>query len=147
MTVYFWSFFSHLFKTTAVLTAQHYNTILNHMVKYMAENLDAVFSALGDTTRRAILAQLADGEARVTDLAAPYAMSLPAISKHLRVLETAGLIRKERQGRVIRCALAAEPLREAADWVEQYRQFWEQQFDRLASYLEETTPQTGEKDD
>ena len=117
------------------------------MVNYQTESLDAVFSALGDTTRRAILAQLADGEARVTDLAAPYAMSLPAISKHLRVLETAGLIRKERQGRVIRCALAAEPLREAADWVEQYRQFWEQQFDRLASYLEETTPQTGEKDD
>ena len=116
------------------------------MVNYQTESLDAVFSALGDTTRRAILAQLADGEARVTDLAAPHAMSLPAISKHLRVLETAGLISKQRQGRVIRCALEADPLREAADWVEQYRRFWEQQFDRLASYLEETAPPTGEND-
>ena len=107
------------------------------MVNHSTAELDGIFSALGDGTRRAILARLARGEARVGELAAPHAMSLPAISKHLKVLEEAGLIAKEKEGRVVRCRLEPEPLSRAADWVEDYRQFWEGQLDRLARYLEE----------
>lgn len=107
------------------------------MVKYQDTELDTVFSALGDATRRAILARLAaEGECRVTELAAPYRMSLPAVSKHLRVLENAGLVTKRKDGRVVRCRLEPAPLKQAADWVEQYRAFWDGQFDRLAAYLE-----------
>ena len=118
------------------------------MVNYTSESLDAVFSALGDPTRRAILARLAEGETRVTELAAPHDMSLPAISKHLRVLETAGLVSKQKAGRVVRCSLNAEPLKDAADWVERYRRFWEGQFDRLERYLEDVSPKSeGETDE
>ena len=106
------------------------------MVKYKSQDLDAVFSALGDPTRRAILAHLALGEASVGDLAAPHEMSLPAVSKHLRVLETVGLIRKEKDGRVVRCRLEAAPLGDAAAWIAEYRRFWEAQLDALAGYLE-----------
>lgn len=120
---------------------------LNHMVNYMPAHLDTVFSALGNATRRAILARLAEGETRVTELAAPHSMSLPAISKHLRVLEEAGLLTKERNGRIIRCRLAPARLKEAADWVEQYRRLWEGQFDRLSHYLDGTTPGTGDEND
>ncbi len=107
------------------------------MVKYQTEALDAVFSALGDPTRRAILARLALGETSVGELAAPHAMSLPAVSKHLRVLEAAGLVRREKQGRVIRCRLEAAPLEAAADWITEYRRFWEAQLDALADYLQD----------
>ena len=110
--------------------------IFNHMVKYKSADLDMVFSALGDATRRAILARLADGDSPVTELARPHDISLPAISKHLRVLEQAGLIRKKRDGRVIRCSLDPAALKTAADWVEQYRRFWDAQFDQLARYLD-----------
>ncbi len=106
------------------------------MVNYQDHTLDAVFSALGDPTRRAILAQLADGETSVTALAAPHAMSLPAVSKHLGVLENAGLVSREKTGRVVRCRLEAEVLRDAADWIAEYRRFWEEQLDALADYLE-----------
>ena len=120
------------------------------MVKYRTDSLDAVFSALGDGTRRAILAKLAEGETRVTDLAAPYDMSLPAVSKHLRVLETAGLVTKRKQGRVIFCSLRPQPLMGAADWIAFYRSFWERKFDALASYLDKTTDtspaEAGEQD-
>lgn len=109
------------------------------MVKCFSDNLDAVFSALGDGTRRAILARLAEGETRVTDLAAPHDMSLPAVSKHLRVLESAGLVSKRKEGRVIYCSLRPQPLMGAADWIAFYRSFWEQKFDALASYLEKTS--------
>lgn len=105
------------------------------MVNYSSETLDAVFSALGDPTRRAILARLARGETSVSELAAPHDMSLPAVSKHLRVLESAGLVSKEKDGRVIQCSLDAGPLKSAADWIEQYRRFWDEQFDALADYL------------
>lgn len=98
--------------------------------------LDLIFGALADGTRRAILARLARGEATVGELAAPFEVSRPAISKHLRVLERAGLVERTRDGRVSRCGLDAEPLREAADWVERYRQFWEGRLDALSSYLE-----------
>ena len=100
-----------------------------------ADRLDAVFAALADPTRRAILAQLATGEASVTALAEPFAMSLPAISKHLKVLERAGLIARGRAAQWRPCRLDATPLKEAAKWLEKYRQFWEQSFDRLDEYL------------
>lgn len=99
--------------------------------------LDAVFAALADSTRRAILERLAGGEASVKELSEPFAMSAPAITKHLKVLENAGLISRSRDGVWRPCRLQAEPLREAASWVEQYRQFWEESFDRLDEYLQE----------
>jgi len=107
------------------------------MVKY--PELDTVFAALADPTRRAILERLAEGEASVTELAEPFAdeMSLPAISKHLRVLETAGLIQREKQGRVHRLQLRPAPLKDAAHWLAYYRQFWDEQFDSLADYLDQ----------
>lgn len=109
------------------------------MVKCSAAPLDATFGALADPTRRAILARLAQGEAMVTELAEPFRISLPAISKHLRVLESAGLLHREVDGRVHRCRLAAKPMQDAAAWIERYRAFWESQFDSLAKYLESTT--------
>ena len=105
------------------------------MVNYSPATLDATFSALSDPTRRAILARLAWGEATVTELARPFDVSLPAISKHLRVLEGAGLLTRERQGRVRRCRLAATPLQAAADWLLLYRRFWEGTLDSLADLL------------
>lgn len=110
------------------------------MVKYSSGSLDRTFAALADPTRRRILAHLARGDRKVTDLARPHAMSLPAVSKHLRVLEKAGLLRRRRYGRVHEMQLDAEPLKKAAKWVEEYRKFWEGSLDRLAAYLEETRP-------
>jgi DNA-binding transcriptional ArsR family regulator len=105
------------------------------MVKYKAEALDRTFAALSDPTRRAILARLAQGDASVSELAAPFAMSLPAISKHLRVLEQAGLVERTKDGRVHRLRLVAQPLHQAASWIAHYQQFWEQQLAALADYL------------
>ena len=99
--------------------------------------LSATFAALADPTRRAILGRLAAGEATVGELAEPFAMSLPAISKHLKVLERAGLITKGRQRQWRLCRLDPAPLRGVADWLDQYRRFWEQSFDRLNEYLRE----------
>jgi len=112
--------------------------IVNQMVKYSSGRLDQTFAALADPTRRRILADLARGEQCVTRLARPYAMSLPAISKHLRVLEKAGLLRRRRYGRVHEMRLEANPLKAAAQWVEEYRKFWEGSLDRLAAYLEKS---------
>src|ERR1700748_3645493 len=97
--------------------------------------LDATFQALADPTRRAILARLASGEASVTELAEPFDMSLPAISKHLKVLERAGLITRGREAQWRPCRLEAEPLKSASEWLEHYRAFWEQSLDRLETYL------------
>jgi DNA-binding transcriptional ArsR family regulator len=108
------------------------------MVKYSSRTLNRTFAALADPTRRRILAHLARGDQRVTHLARPHAMSLPAISKHLRVLEKAGLLRRRRYGRVHQMQLDAKPLKQAAEWVEEYRRFWEESLDRLAEYLEKT---------
>jgi DNA-binding transcriptional ArsR family regulator len=99
------------------------------------DTLSATFAALSDPTRRAILARLADGEASVKDLSAPFDMTQPAISKHLRVLERAGLIERGRQAQWRPRRLRAEPLRDIADWVSQYRRHWEDSFDRLDAYL------------
>ena len=102
-----------------------------------ADRLSATFSALADPTRRAILARLTLGEASVNELAEPFEMSLPAVSKHLKVLERAGLIARGREAQWRPCILQAGPLKDIADWVEQYRRFWEQSFDRLEDYLKE----------
>src|SRR5471030_611285 len=100
------------------------------MVKYMKQDhLSATFAALSDPTRRAILARLASGEASVTDLARPFDMTLPGISKHLKVLERAGLIARSREAQWRPCKLEAARLKEVAEWVEHYRRFWEQSFD------------------
>ena len=98
--------------------------------------LDLTFGALADPIRRAILARLAVGEATVGELAEPFAVSRPAISKHLRVLERAGLVRRTPEGRISRCELDAGPMRDAAAWVERYRKYWEGQLDSLSRYLE-----------
>jgi DNA-binding transcriptional ArsR family regulator len=101
------------------------------------DQLDIVFGALADPTRRAILARLAGGEATVTELAAPFAMSLPAVSKHLKVLERAGLISRGRNAQQRPCRLEAAPLASVAEWVHTYRRFWEGSFDRLDEHLQE----------
>jgi len=101
------------------------------------DRLNTTFSALADPTRRAILARLSQGEASVTALAEPFEMSLPAISKHLKVLERAGLIARGREAQWRPCRLEASPLKDAADWLEDYRRFWEQSFDRLGDYLKD----------
>jgi DNA-binding transcriptional ArsR family regulator len=101
------------------------------------DTLDSTFAALADPTRRAILARLAGGETSVTELAEPFEMSLPAVSKHLKVLERAGLIARGREAQWRPCRLQAEPLRDVADWVDHYRIFWEESFNRLDEYLRE----------
>ena len=102
----------------------------------MTDHLSTTLAALADPTRRAILARLALGETSVTDLAAPFAMSLPAVSKHLKVLERAGLIARGRDAQWRPCRLHAEPLKEVADWIEHYRHFWTGTFARLDTYLQ-----------
>jgi DNA-binding transcriptional ArsR family regulator len=109
--------------------------MVNHL-----EALDSTFAALSDATRRGILARLATGEASVTELAKPYDMSLPAVSKHLRVLESAGLVTRNKEGRVQRCGLVAAPMKNAAAWIEHYRRFWDTQLDSLQRFLESSTP-------
>ena len=111
------------------------------MVKHCSK-LDDVFGALADPTRRRILETLSRGDQCVTRLARPYCMSLPAISKHLRVLERAGLICRRRDGRVHHLKLDAKPMRQAAQWIEEYRKFWEGALDSLADYLERTNQTT-----
>ncbi len=106
-----------------------------------ADQLSSTFAALADPTRRAILARLSSGEHSVTDLARPFAMSLPAISKHLRVLERARLITRTRNAQWRPCRLKAQPLKDAVDWLEHYRRFWEESFDRLEDYLKELQAQ------
>ena len=100
-----------------------------------SDRLSSTFAALADPTRRAILARLSSGEASVQDLAQPFKMTLPAVSKHLKVLEKANLIRRSRSAQWRPCYLEAAPLKEAADWVDAYRRFWEESFDRLDAYL------------
>ena len=110
--------------------------VYNHMVMDNAA-LDSVFSALADPTRRAILARLASGETTVMDLAAPFAMSQPAISKHLKVLEHAGLVSRRREAQKRPCRLEGRPLAEASGWLETYREFWEKSYLNLDALLEE----------
>ena len=111
----------------------------------MNDAISNTFSALADPTRRAILARLALGEVSVTELAEPFEMSMPAVSKHLRVLEKAGLVERSRQAQYRPVRLRAEPLRQAWGWIEEYRQFWEESFDRLDAYLKRLQAEEGKK--
>ncbi len=110
------------------------------MVNYENGALDRTFAALSDPTRRAILARLATGEVSVGELAEPFEMSLPAVSKHVKVLEEAGLLQRTRDGRVHRLSLDPAPMQEASEWIDRYRAFWEGRLDALARYLKETDP-------
>src|SRR6185503_14065839 len=118
-----------------VLTAPALCLILNRMVKYDDADLDAVFSALADPTRRAVLGELDGGSLAVSELAAAHDMSLPGFMKHLRVLEGAGLIARSKEGRVVSCMLSAKPMQKAADWLAHYEKFWNEKLDSLARYL------------
>lgn len=113
----------------------------------MQDNLSLTFQALADPTRRAMLAHLSKGDANVSDLAKPFLkdMSLPAVTKHLKVLEKAGLVTKTRDAQWRRCKLNAEPFKDVADWMEQYRIFWEESFDRLDAYLKTVTANADKK--
>ncbi|MBA3363803.1 MAG: winged helix-turn-helix transcriptional regulator [Actinobacteria bacterium] len=111
------------------------------------ERLDRTFAALADPTRRAILGRLAAGEASVTELAEPFEMSLPGVSKHLKVLERAGLIARGRERQWRPARLEAAPIKEVAEWTERYRRFWDESYDRLDEYLEELQGRGKEKDD
>jgi DNA-binding transcriptional ArsR family regulator len=107
---------------------------------YHSTALDRTFAALADPTRRALLARLARRDSvSVSDLAQPFAMSLPAVMKHLDVLSDAGLVARAKTGRIVACRLRAEPMREANEWLERYQKFWNERFDRLAAFLEEET--------
>ncbi|HET7200463.1 MAG TPA: metalloregulator ArsR/SmtB family transcription factor [Burkholderiales bacterium] len=105
------------------------------MVKYSEEPLDAVFAALADPTRRQVVKLLASGSRPVTELARPFSMSLPGFMKHLLILEDAGLIKREKAGRVVSCTLTAEPMKKASDWLDHTREFWERRLDALARFL------------
>ena len=111
------------------------------------DRLSTIFAALADPTRRAILARLADGDATVTELAEPFSISLPAISRHLKVLEQAGLISRSRSAQWRSSSLQPEPLREATAWMERYRHFWDVNFQRLDVHLERMKQQTNERTD
>lgn len=108
-----------------------------------ADTLSTTFAALADPTRRAILARLTSGESSVTELAEPFHMTMPAVTKHLKVLENAGLIARGRDAQWRPCALRAAPLKEAASWIEDYRQHWEQRLDRLEAYLQKLQSEQG----
>lgn len=118
-------------------TVLYYTKRLNTEMTISARQLNLTFAALSDPTRRAILSRLASGEATVMDLAKPFDMTLPAISKHLKVLQRAGLISQGREAQWRPCRLEAAPLKDAAMWIEHYRRYWEESFDRLDDYLEE----------
>ena len=111
------------------------------------ERLDATFAALANSTRRAILAHLAKGEASVSDIAAPFDLTLPAISKHIKVLENAGLITRSKRAQYRPCAIDAAPLQTVSEWTEQYRHVWEQRFDRLDNYVLSLQQAKGQQED
>ena len=106
---------------------------------YHSSDLDLTFSALSDPTRRAIISRLAEGEAAINELASPFDMSLPAVTKHIRILEKAGLLTRKKQGRVQYCRLNAAPMRDAASWLAFYQKFWDAKLDSLAVFLEENS--------
>jgi DNA-binding transcriptional ArsR family regulator len=115
-------------------------------MKATPEQLDQIFAALADRTRRAILARLADGEATVNELAEPFEMSLQAVSKHLKVLERAGLITRGAHAQWRPCRIEAEPLREAVEWMHQYSRLWERRYDRLGDYLRDLAQDNNDND-
>jgi DNA-binding transcriptional ArsR family regulator len=123
-----------------LLDATSFTSILNLMVKYQDQTLDRTFAALSDPTRRALLARLGEqASLSVSELAAPFPVSLPAIMKHLDVLTDAGLIVREKTGRTVACRLTAQPMQQAVGWLNRYARFWSETFDRLAAFVEEET--------
>ena len=131
---------------TILLSLFIFNQMVNYQTETLNSTLNSTFAALADPTRRAILERLSYGDSSVSALAAPFDVSLPAISKQLRVLERAGLLVQQKDGRVRRCKLEAEPMKEAIDWIAQYRRFWEDKLDMLASYLEDFIPGEDEQE-
>ena len=121
--------------------------MFNRMVEYHSKVVDRAFGALADPTRRRILAQLAKGDECVTNLARPHAMSLAAVSKHLIVLEKAGLVKRRREGRVHTLVLEAKPMQEARAWLDRYRKFWEANLDQFEKYLDELNEKETKHDD
>ena len=132
---------------SASRATEGYSEIPNQRVKHIGPSLDATFSALADPTRRAIVARLGEADpdrgVSVGELAKPFDVSLPAISKHLRVLERAGMLKQQRDGRIRRCRLDLEPIREAADWIEHHKRFWDAQLDALTDLLEQSADDRG----
>ena len=124
-----------------------FHFMFNRMVECSSGLLDRTFGALADPTRRRILAQLAKGDECVTSLARPHAMSLAAVSKHLIVLEKAGLVRRRRHGRVHSLTLEAKPMQEAREWIDRYRRFWEGNLDQFEKYLDKLQKEEGKHDD
>ncbi len=122
-------------------------SIFNRMVEHHSKVLDRAFGALADPTRRRILAQLANGEDCVTNLARPHAMSLAAVSKHVIVMEKAGLVKRRREGRVHTLALEAKPMQEAMAWLDRYRKFWEANLDQFETYLNELNEKENKHND
>lgn len=108
------------------------------MVNFSSDQLDAVFAALADPTRRRMVARLSEGPATVSELGRPFCISKPAVTKHVKVLERAGLLERRRDGRIHRCSLNPDPMQKAEDWIEEHRRFWEDSLERLARYLDET---------
>jgi DNA-binding transcriptional ArsR family regulator len=127
------------------LTEDFLYSILNHMVKHSSQ-LDSTFGALADPTRRAILAALRLGDASVSELAGPHRMSLPAVMKHVRVLQGAGLVSQKKIGRTRSCRLAAKPLQEAEQWIAQYQSFWQRNFESLERFLKQAESQPKKKE-
>ena len=121
--------------------------MVNHMVNYQQNDLNVTFGALADPIRRSILERLAQGESSVTALAQPFNVSLPAISKHLKVLGKAGLLTQAKDGRVRRCRLDAGPMKDASDWIARYRRFWEDQLDSLADYVDQLHRDQSQEED
>jgi DNA-binding transcriptional ArsR family regulator len=113
------------------------------IVNYMVNNvqMDAVFIALADTTRRGMIARLSTGPATIGELGRPYSISKPAVTKHVKILERAGLIRRKKDGRIHRCTLEPKPMKQAEDWIERYRKFWEGTLDSLARFVEQVQPE------
>jgi DNA-binding transcriptional ArsR family regulator len=124
-----------------------FHFIFNYMVEYGSRMLDRTFGALADPTRRRLLAQLTEGDECVTDLARPHAMSLAAVSKHLIVLEKAGLVKRHRNGRVHSMALEARPMQEARAWIDRYRKFWDANLDQFEKYLDKLQTKETKHDD
>lgn len=119
--------------------------LINPSVKYVQDSLSLTFAALADPTRRAILAQLSTGKSTVSEIAEPFALTLPAVTKHLKVLEKAGLITKTKKAQFRNCEINSTGLKEVADWVDEYRTFWEESFDRLGEYLKSVQAENKEE--
>ena len=131
--------------TGSPLTLYFPNWLISHLVKYVTDHLSSTFAALADPTRRAILARLVQGELSVKELAEPFPIKPPSMTKHLKVLERAGLISRAREAQMRPCRLEAAPLREVAEWVERYRRSWEHSMNRLDNYLGTLTAKGGRK--